>query len=79
MIFRFLRSASSISSSACRDVRRKRLLDEHVLAVFEGRLRELVVRPDRRDDRDRVDVRRAQDFGEVGGERGGSETPCARA
>ena len=46
--------------------RRERLLDEHVLAVLERRLRQLEVRPDRRDDGDGVDVRRRQDLGEVG-------------
>ena len=46
--------------------RRERLLDEDVLAVLEGRLRQLVVRPDRRDDGDGVDVRRLQDLREVG-------------
>ena len=35
---------------------RERLLDEHVLAVLEGRARQLVVRPDGRDDGHRVDV-----------------------
>jgi hypothetical protein len=56
MIFRFFRSASSISSSACADVEVNGFLDEHVLAVLERGLRELEVRPDRRHDRDGVDV-----------------------
>ena len=48
--------------------RRERLLDEDVLAVFERRLRQLEVRPDRRDDRHGVDVRRLQNLVEVGGQ-----------
>ena len=46
--------------------RRERLLDEHVLAVLERRLGQLVMGPDRRHDRDGVDVRRPQHRGEVG-------------
>ena len=48
--------------------RGERLLDEHVLAVLERRLRQLEMRPDRRDDRDRVDVGRVQHVGRIAGQ-----------
>ena len=42
--------------------RREWLLNEHMLAVLEGGFRQIEMRPDRRDHRDRVDVRRRQHF-----------------
>ena len=58
--------------------RRERLLDEHVLAVLERRLRELVVRPDRRHHRHGVDVGRTQDLREVGRQLQTGIRPAAR-
>ena len=58
MIFRFLRRRQLDELLGLRRRRRERLLDEHVLAVLERRLRQLEVRPDRRDDGDGVDVGR---------------------
>ena len=43
------------------------LLDEHMLAVFEGGFGELVVRPHRSDDGDRVNLGRFENFLGVGG------------
>ena len=48
--------------------RRERLFDEDVLAVLERGLCELEVRPDRRDDGDRIDLGRMQNLREVGGQ-----------
>ena len=67
MIFRFLRSASSISSSACVGIAGERLFDKDVLAVFQRRLGQFVVRPDRRDHSDGIDLGGRHQFGSVRG------------
>ena len=48
--------------------RGERLLDKHVLAVFECRLGELEVGPDGRDHRHRVDVGRTDDLRNIAGD-----------
>ena len=58
IIFRFLRAASSINSSALGTGTGERLLHENVLAIFEGCFGQLVVGPDRGHDGDRINFSR---------------------
>ena len=74
MILRCFCSARSISSSAWDDAVGEGLLDEDVLAVLEGLLGEGVVRVDRGDDRDGVDLRGGEDVVGIPGEIDAGET-----
>ena len=62
MILRFFFSASSISSSACGDAVGEGLLHEDVLAVFQRFLDQRIMRRDRGDHRDGVDLRESGGF-----------------
>ena len=59
MIFRFLRSASSISSSACADVAVNGFSTKTCLP-FSSALCQFEVRPDRRDDGNGIDLSRSE-------------------
>ena len=62
MIFRFFRVRQLDQFFCLLRRRRERLLDKHVLAVLERAFGQLEVRPDRGDDRDGIDVGRAEDL-----------------
>ena len=78
MICRFFRSASSISSLACADVDVNGFSTKTCLPFSSACLRQVEVRPDRRDDRDGIDVGRFQHIGEVGRQLHAGYDFCAR-
>ena len=68
MIFRFFRSASSMSSSACGDVEVNGFSTNTCLPFSSAAFASSKCVQTGVIDRDRVDVRRLQDVGEIGGQ-----------